>query len=97
MHPNLLITGGEGGGGGDRQCMYKRNTEARSRNNCCRRKTISITYSECVSVASVIQHAMRQRRIIFSYVASLVVTYFSTLCHKRHDFGTKLLNINCVF
>jgi hypothetical protein len=27
-------------------------------NHCCRRKAINITYSECVSVALVIQHAM---------------------------------------
>jgi hypothetical protein len=31
--------------------------EARSRNHCCRRKAIIITYAECVSVDLVIQHA----------------------------------------
>jgi hypothetical protein len=35
----------------DRQCKYKRNVEARSRNHCCCRKTNNIIYSECVSVA----------------------------------------------
>jgi hypothetical protein len=40
--------------GRDRQCMYTRNIEARSRNHRCIRKAISITYSECVSVALVI-------------------------------------------
>jgi hypothetical protein len=45
--------------------MYvQRNIKARSRNHCCRGKAISITYSECVSVALVIQHARRMRRII---------------------------------
>jgi hypothetical protein len=44
--------------------MYKRNIEAHSCNRCCRAKAISITYSECVSVALVIQHAKRMRRII---------------------------------
>jgi hypothetical protein len=34
----------------DKQCTYKRNLEARSRNHVCRGKTISITYYECVSV-----------------------------------------------
>jgi len=34
-----------------RQCTYKRNIEARSQNNCCQGKAVSITYSECVSVA----------------------------------------------
>jgi hypothetical protein len=43
--------------------MYVRDvTEARSRNHSCRGKGISITYSECVSVALVIQHAKRMRR-----------------------------------
>jgi len=41
----------------DRQCERKRNTEARS-SNCCRTKTLSITYSDCVFVALGIQHAM---------------------------------------
>jgi hypothetical protein len=48
----------------DRQCTYKRNIEARSRNHCCPAKAISTTYSECVSVALVIHHAKRMRRII---------------------------------
>jgi len=29
-------------------------------------KAVSVTYSECVSVAVVIQHATRMRRIMFS-------------------------------
>jgi hypothetical protein len=33
------------------------NTEARSRNRCCCRKAINITYSWCVSIALVKQHA----------------------------------------
>jgi hypothetical protein len=53
-----------------------------------------------VSVAFVIQHARRMRRIILSSVASLALPHFS-LCHKRHDFrgggGGGLLNIKCVF
>jgi hypothetical protein len=39
--------------------MYERNIEVRSRKHFCREKEISITYSECVSVALVIQHAKR--------------------------------------
>jgi hypothetical protein len=64
-----------------RRCMYKRNAEARSCNNCCHGKAVSIAYSECLSVALVIQQAQR--------VASLAVTYFSTLSLKRHHFLEK--------
>ena len=41
-----------------------RNLEARSRNHCCCGKTISITHSECVSVALCIRHAMRMCHIV---------------------------------
>jgi hypothetical protein len=59
---------------------------------------MSITYSECVSVALIIQHAARMRRIILSSVACLAVLYFSTLFHKQHEFrGKNLLKIKCVF
>jgi hypothetical protein len=54
-------------------------------------------YYECVTVALVIQHAKRMRRIILSSVACLAVLYFSTLSHKRNDIRKKLLNIKCVF
>jgi len=37
--------------------MYKHNIEAHSYNHCCCGKAKSITNSECVSVALVIQHA----------------------------------------
>ena len=45
----------------------KRNIEARSQNNCYREKTINVTYSEWLSVVSVIQHAKSMRRIILSF------------------------------
>jgi hypothetical protein len=62
--------------------MYKLNIDARSRNHCYPGKAITISYSECVSVALVIQRAKRMRRIILSSVACLVLPYFSTLSHK---------------
>jgi hypothetical protein len=44
--------------------MYvKWNIEARSPNNCCGGKRISIAYSEYVNVALVTQPAKRMRRI----------------------------------
>jgi hypothetical protein len=71
--------------------------EARSRNHCCRGKSISIAYSECVFVAVVIQHAKRMFRIILS-LAFLAVPYFFTLSNKRHDGkGEKLLKIKRVY
>jgi hypothetical protein len=63
----------------------------------CRGKAISITYSECVSVALVIQHA-KGMHCIMSYVACLPVPYFSTLPHKGHDIqggGGEFLNLKC--
>jgi hypothetical protein len=74
----------------DRQCAYKRIIKAHSRNNYCRENAISVTYSKCVFVAFVIQHAMRVRRIISS-VASLAVPLFSTLSHKRPDFRENVI------
>jgi len=50
--------------------------EIPSRNHCCSGKAVSITYSECVSVALGIQHTMRMRRIILSSVACPSLQYF---------------------
>ena len=45
--------------------MYvQRNNEARSCNHCCSGKAVSITYSECVSVALGIQLSMRMRHVV---------------------------------
>jgi hypothetical protein len=37
-------------------------------------------------VALLIQHKMRMRHILLSFVAFLAPPYFSTLSNKRHDF-----------
>ena len=48
-----------------------------------------VTYSECVFVALVVQHAKRMRHIILLSVTCLALLYFSTLSHKRYDFRKK--------
>jgi hypothetical protein len=37
-----------------------------------------------------IQHAIRMRHIVTSFVTPLAPQYFSTLSHKRHDFRKKV-------
>ena len=54
-----------------------------------RREEVSITYSEFVSVALVVQHEMRMPPVILTSLASLVIPYFSTLSHKLQQFRGK--------
>jgi len=72
------------------RCTYKRNIERRSRNDYCRGKAKSITYSECVSIALVIQRAKRMLRTVLSPAVCLAVPYFATLSPNRHDFREKV-------
>jgi hypothetical protein len=59
---------------------------------------MNITYSECLSVAVIIQHAIRMRRIMLLSVACLALPFFFILSHKRRDFwGKNLSNVKCVF
>jgi len=55
-------------------------------------KAKSITYSECVPVALVTQHAKCMGRIILLSAACPALLYFCTLSHKWQDFGGKFLN-----
>ena len=67
---------------------------SRSCNHCSSGKAISITYSECVSIALGIQHAMRVPHIIS--VACLAGTYFSNYIIWDIILVNKLLNMECV-
>ena len=60
----------------------------RSINPCRRERAMSITHSECMSVALFIQRAIHTRCIILS-VASVALPYFSKLCHTWQDFRNK--------
>ena len=53
---------------------------------CRSGKTVSIIYSECVSVPLVIQHVKFMRGIMLLSVTSLALPYFSTLSLKRQDY-----------
>ena len=49
-----------------------------------------ITYSDCLIVALITQHAVRMLHIILSPVACLALPHFSTFSHKRNDFFEKV-------
>jgi hypothetical protein len=69
-----------------------RNIQEHWRNHYCRWKAISITYSECASIALSIQHTKRVRGIVLPYVECPTLPYVFPLSHIRHDFrggGTK--------
>jgi hypothetical protein len=73
--------------------MCNCNTGARSQNYGCSGLAISITYSECVSVALAIRYAKRTRRIILSCGPSGSTTFFSLYLINDMTFGgKKLLN-----
>jgi hypothetical protein len=81
----------------DRQCTYTV-TLRRVRVTTVAVEKHYVLHILSVSVATVIQHAKRMRRIILSSVACPALPYFSTLSHKRHDSREKkVLNIICVF
>ena len=59
----------------DTQCTYNRDIQARSRNQCCRGKPISITYYKRVSTASVIQLRKCMRHIVKRGLSGCTIFY----------------------
>jgi hypothetical protein len=50
-------------------------TEGRLRNDCCRGEAVSVTYSECVSVALVIHHARRMRHFVICCLSGCTIFF----------------------
>jgi len=77
------------------------NTEALSWNHCCSGKSTRITYSECVLVALVIQHAMRMRHIFICGLCGFTTFFFPYYLINATIFGLNVLidvlNTKCVF
>ena len=63
-----------------------RNIEERSYNHCCSRRAMSVTYSKYVSVALVVQHVKRVRRIVICGLFGLTAFFH---IFSRHDFREK--------
>jgi len=74
----------------ERQHIYAV-TQGHSYNHCCCGKVINIKYSECVSVALVIQHAKRMHYAILPTVTPLGIQYFSKLSHNWHNYWKKVV------
>jgi hypothetical protein len=56
--------------------MYvKRNIESHLRNHCCRGKGVGVTYSECVFVAVVTQHAKFMRHVVVCALFSFTIFF----------------------
>ena len=57
-------------------------------------KTIRISYSECLSVALIFQHANRMRHTVLPSVACLALPHFPQYLINSTIFGNKLIEYN---
>ena len=86
----------------DRQCTYSVNSEAHAHSHFCCEKAISITYSECVSVA--LNHpALQSSCSLLSSVACPALLYFphmplmAQFSKKVTDHKMRVLNFSTNF
>jgi hypothetical protein len=79
-----------------RQAMCVCSNSELSHNLCCISVAVSITYSECVFVVLVLQHAMRMLLFILPSVRCLAVPLFFTLSYKQHDFQENVSSMKFV-
>ena len=63
----------------------------------CVKIFIGVLYFLCESVALIVQHAQRMRRVIVSSVACLNIQNFFTLYHKRNFFQNRTIEKNVCF
>ena len=78
--------------------MYvSRNTGACSCNHRWSGKAVSITYSECIFLAIVTQHAMRMRHIVICGLSGFKIFLHIISQTERFLGGKKILNIKHVF
>jgi len=57
----------------------------------------SVLHILSVFVTLGIEHAVRMRRVILSYMACPAVHYCFTLSHKRHDFRKKKFIVHKIY
>jgi hypothetical protein len=74
--------------------FYKRNIKVHSPYYCCRGQEISGTYSECVSVALVFQHATHMRCIVICGLSGFTL-FFSHYLIYGTTLRKRLLSIKC--
>jgi hypothetical protein len=81
----------------DRQCAYKRDIKARSRNHCCRARAKSIMYSQRVFVALNPRQANALYYIIICVLPRSTIFFTHYLINGTIFEEKELFKIRCVF